>query len=147
MWFLWIFGDNIEDMMGPFKFLIFYILCGISANIVHMLFNASSVVPAVGASGAIAGIMGAYLRLFPESRIKTFIPVFLFLPFFIYIPATLFILVWFITQVYSGAIHSLAGGGSVGGVAWWAHVGGFIGGLVIHRLFIKKVPRSRYFME
>lgn len=145
MWFLWIFGDNVEDRMGPFFFLIFYILCGILAGLTHMLFNISSMIPTVGASGAIAGVLGAYFKLYPEAKIKTFIPVFIFLPLFINVPASFFIILWFISQVYSGAVHSLSGGGAVGGVAWWAHIGGFIFGLLLHRLFAgKKKKRGHY---
>lgn len=141
MWALWIFGDNVEDLMGHSRFLIFYLICGVIANFTHFIFNASSPIPAIGASGAIAGIMGAYLIMFPYSRIVTLIPLF-FIPFFIDIPAILYLLVWFLTQIYSGAVHTLIDGRLAGAIAWWAHVGGFIGGAVLHRLFFKK----RYYM-
>lgn len=136
MWTLWIFGDNVEDRMGHSRFLVFYLLCSIAANFAHFMFNAASPIPAIGASGAIAGVMGAYLILFPYSRIVTLIPLF-FIPYFIDIPAILYLLVWFLTQIYSGAVHTLTDGRLVGGIAWWAHVGGFIGGIILHRFFIQ----------
>jgi len=145
MWFLWIFGDNVEDRMGHFWFLFFYIICGVVSNLSHMLFNMDSMIPAVGASGAIAGVIGAYYKLYPRASVKTLIPVFILLPLIINVPASLFIIIWFVTQVYSGAVHSLGGGGAVGGVAWWAHTGGFIAGYLFHRLFVKKVGSSRYY--
>lgn len=135
MWSLWIFGDNVEDRMGHWRFLAFYLLCGIAANFAHFMFNTTSPIPAIGASGAIAGVMGAYLILFPYSRIVTLIPLF-FIPYFINIPAILYLLVWFLIQLYSGAIHTLIDGRLVGGIAWWAHVGGFAGGVILHRFFV-----------
>lgn len=137
MWALWIFGDNVEDLMGHSRFLVFYLLCGIIANFAHFIFNATSPVPAIGASGAIAGVMGAYLIMFPYSRIVTLIPLF-FIPFFIDIPAIIYLLVWFLTQIYSGAVYTLFDGRLAGGIAWWAHIGGFIGGAVLHKFFLKR---------
>lgn len=137
MWALWIFGDNVEDSMGHSRFLVFYILCGIIANFSHYLFNTTSPIPAIGASGAIAGVMGAYMIMFPYSRIVTLIPLF-FIPFFINIPAIVYLLIWFITQLYSGAAYALIDGRLAGGIAWWAHVGGFLGGAVLHKLFLKR---------
>jgi membrane associated rhomboid family serine protease len=136
MWTLWIFGDNVEDRMGPFRFLIFSLLCGLAAGWVQWLTNPSSTVPTVGASGAIAGVMGAYLFLFPTARIVVLVPVLIF-PFFFEIPAVLFLALWAVTQLFSGAL-ALAGPENVGGIAWWAHVGGFLSGIVFHFFFLKR---------
>ncbi len=141
MWTLYLFGDNVEDRMGHGKFLIFYILCGISASVTHFIFNIHSTVPALGASGAIAGVMAAYLILFPTSRVITLIPIF-FLPYFIEIPAVIYIGVWFITQLFSGTF-SLLSPKAGGGIAWWAHIGGFLMGLVLLPFFKKREPGYR----
>ena len=135
MWALWIFGDNVEDRMGPFRFLFFYLLCGIAADFAHLVTNPASTIPAFGASGAIAGIMGAYFVLFPSARVIVLIPVFFF-PFFFEFPAFVYLGIWVLTQLLSGTL-SLTYRGYPGGVAWWAHVGGFAAGIVLHRLFIK----------
>ncbi len=137
MWALWIFGDNVEDRMGHFRFFIFYILCGLAANIVHYYFNKLAPVPVIGASGAIAGVMGAYMIMFPTSRIITLIPIF-FIPFFFEIPAVIFLFFWFMSQVISGTFTKLFMPPNVGGIAWWAHIGGFIAGIILHKFFIKK---------
>jgi membrane associated rhomboid family serine protease len=138
MWTLWIFGDNVEDRMGPFRFLVFYLLCGIAAGIVHVLTNPDSTVPTVGASGAIAGVLGAYFILFPRAHIITILPIF-FIPLFFTLPAMTYVLIWFFMQFLSG-IASLAGPANVGGIAWWAHIGGFVTGIVLVRPFLR--PRS-----
>jgi membrane associated rhomboid family serine protease len=124
MLFLWIFGDNVEDFYGHFTYLFFYLFCGIGSGLLHVLFNMTSAVPALGASGAISGVMGAYMILYPRSQILTLVFVFL-----VPIPAVIILGLWFIMQFMS-AFGSL---GSVvsGGVAWWAHVGGFLMGMVI----------------
>jgi len=137
MWTLWIFGDNVEDRMGRLRFLSFYLLTGLAAGLTHWLTNADSTVPTVGASGAIAGVLGAYFVLFPFSRIIVMFPVF-FLPFFFELPAATYLLFWFLSQVFAGTLAGL-GPDNVGGVAWWAHVGGFVSGVVVHRLFL--LPR------
>jgi membrane associated rhomboid family serine protease len=129
MWFLFLFGDNVEDRLGHARFFLFYLLAGLAANLVHFLVNHDSTMPVIGASGAIAGVMAAYLRLFPRARIVTLIPI-LFLPFFFEVPAVLFMGFWFLMQVFSGAA-SLAVSGSGGGIAWWAHVGGFAVGYLL----------------
>jgi len=139
MWVLWIFGDNVEDRMGPVRFAMFYLACGIVAGIVHWVTNAESTVPTVGASGAIAGILGAYLVLFPTARVIVLVPLF-FWPLFFELPAVTFLLFWFFTQLFAGTL-AMAGPEQVGGVAWWAHAGGFAAGVVLHRLFIS---RSRW---
>lgn len=135
MWTLWIFGDNVEDRMGPLRFLVFYLLCGLAAGTVHWYTNPHSTLPTVGASGAIAGVMGAYFALFPASRVIVLLPI-LFFPFFFELPAILYLGFWALTQVFSGSL-SLAAAGDAGGVAWWAHVGGFVAGLVLYQFFIR----------
>ena len=141
MWTLWIFGDNIEDQMGPARYVIFYLLCGLIAGIVHCLTNADSTMPTVGASGAIAGVMGAYLFLFPTARIVVLVPIFFF-PFFFEVPAVIYLGFWALSQVFSGTL-ALASGTQVGGVAWWAHVGGFVGGIVLQFFFVRRGPAYR----
>jgi membrane associated rhomboid family serine protease len=129
MWFLWIFGDNIEDILGHGKYLIFYIGCGIAAALVHALLNPYSRLPTVGASGAIAGVMGAYLVKFPHSRILTLVPIIIFFTT-LEIPAFLMLLYWFFIQIFSGIGSVGYSQVSRGGVAWFAHVGGFVAGVV-----------------
>ncbi|MDI3519523.1 MAG: hypothetical protein PWQ34_1670 [Caldanaerobacter sp.] len=140
MWILWLFGDNVEDRMGHIRFLIFYLLSGVIAGVFHLVFNPISPVPVVGASGAIAGIMGAYFVLFPSARIITLVPSFFLVPVFLPIPAVVYLFLWFLTQLYSGMVYSVIGGTTVGGIAWWAHIGGFISGVLLNRFFL----RDRY---
>jgi len=130
MWFLWIYGDNIEDILGHAQYLIFYLLCGIAATMVHVVFNFDSRVPTVGASGAIAGVMGAYVVKFPHSRITTLVPVFVFLTT-MEIPAYFILLYWFVIQFFSGVGSVGHSHLSQGGVAWFAHIGGFLAGIVL----------------
>ena len=139
MWTLWIFGDNVEDRMGRWRFLTFYLLCGLAAGGVHWATNMDSTVPAVGASGGISGVMGAYMVLFPRSRLIMLLPIF-FIPFFFQIPAWVYLGVWFVVQAVSGTVA--LGFEAVGGVAFWAHVGGFAGGVVLFRLFLR--PKGTY---
>ncbi len=138
MWVLWIFGDNVEDRMGPVRFLIFYLLCGLAAGGVHVLTNPGSRVPAVGASGAIAGVMAAYFVLFPRARIVAMFPI-LFYPVFFQVPAFLYLGLWFLTQFFSGTL-AIASHREVSGIAWWAHVGGFGAGILTFALFLR--PRE-----
>ena len=138
MWVLWIFGDNVEDRMGPVRFLIFYLLCGLAAGVVHVLTNPGSRVPAVGASGAIAGVMAAYFVLFPRARIVAMFPI-LFYPVFFQVPAFLYLGLWFLTQFFSGTL-AIASHREVSGIAWWAHVGGFGAGILTFALFLR--PRE-----
>ncbi len=132
MWSLYIFGDNIEDRLGPLRYLAFYLLCGLGSGISHMALNTGSNDPVIGASGAIAGVMGAYFLLYPGSRILTLIPI-IIIPLFIEIPAFFFIGIWFVLQFINAA--GSIGGGS--GIAWWAHIGGFICGILFLKMFIK----------
>jgi membrane associated rhomboid family serine protease len=141
MWTLYIFGDNVEDRLGHFGYLLFYILSGIGASLTHYLFNIDSTVPAIGASGAIAGVMGAYFVMFPYSRIITLVPIFIF-PFFFEIPAIIYLGFWFYSQIISGTFNLFAGQ-YASGIAWWAHIGGFVFGMIFHRLF-KKSCRNCY---
>jgi membrane associated rhomboid family serine protease len=151
MWTLWIFGDNIEDRMGPLRFTMFYLICGLIAGVVHWFTNLHSTIPTVGASGAIAGVLGAYLVLYPRARIVVLIPIF-FYPLFFEVPAVTYLLFWALSQLYSGAL-ALAGPAEVGGVAWWAHVGGFTAGLLLHPLFVqprrafRRLQRDEYGIE
>lgn len=132
MWLLWIFGDNIEDRMGPLRFLSFYLFSGLVAGGLQLSFSPTSVVPTVGASGAIAGILGAYFFLYPYARVIIWV---LFLPLFVPVPAIAFIGVWVIIQLYK-ATTGMALGQSFSDVAWWGHLGGFICGMLSHRLFL-----------
>jgi membrane associated rhomboid family serine protease len=129
MWFLRIFGDNVEDRLGHFGYLIFYLLCGVGANLVHLLFNFNSSLPAVGASGAIAGVMGAYFILYPRARVLTWWVFFVF-----WLPAWLVLGYWFLGEFLSGAASIFASSGGAGGVAFWAHVGGFVTGVLLIKL-------------
>lgn len=127
MWILFVFGDNIEDRLGKTRYLLFYLIGGASAGIVQSIFGHSDI-PAVGASGAIAAILGAYFLFFPTARIITLIPIFIF-PWFVRIPAIIFLGLWFMTQLWSGLISMATSDGvQMGGVAWWAHIGGFVVG-------------------
>ncbi len=145
MWSLWLFGDNVEDRLGHFRFILFYLLCGFLAMVSHFMFHTSSYIPAIGASGAIAGVMGAYFILFPYSRITTLIPV-LFLPMFIKVPALVYLAVWFLLQLYNGAISTFIGvRGS--GIAWWAHIGGFLGGILLLKLLYTRRYRRPVYYE
>ena len=143
MWFLWIFGDNIEDHLGHLRYFILYLVCGIAASGTHILFNLGSDVPSVGASGAIAGVMGAYFVLFPSARVLTLIP-FFFL-YLTWLPAWLILGYWFVLQFISGAATAItpAGQGS-GGVAFWAHVGGFLTGVALIKIFPQRARRYTY---
>jgi membrane associated rhomboid family serine protease len=138
MWFLHIFGDNVEDRMGSTRFLLFYLLCGWVSGFAHLWANWTSTVPTIGASGAIAGVMGAYLILFPGARIITLIPIF-FIPYFIEIPAVVFLGFWFLFQFFYA---SMSGPEGSGGIAWWAHIGGFVFGMIAVKLF-SHLPDSR----
>jgi membrane associated rhomboid family serine protease len=133
MWFLWLFGNNIEDSMGHARFIVFYLVCGLAAASAQIFTSPSSAIPMVGASGAISGVMGAYLLLYPNVRVYTLVP----LGFFITslaLPAWVMLGYWFGIQFFSGLVSF---GGEMGGVAFWAHVGGFVAGIVLVKLFAR----------
>jgi membrane associated rhomboid family serine protease len=134
LWILWIFGDNVEDRLGHLRFLVFYLGSGLAAGVVHLFTNMDSSLPTIGASGAIAGVMGAYFLLFPRARVLAVIPIF-FWPFFVEVPAIVFMGFWFAGQFLSGL---LSFGQTGGGIAWWAHVGGFVAGVVLCPVFLKR---------
>ena len=141
MWFLWIFGDNIEDYLGHFSYLLFYLVCGVAAAITHILLNAGSRLPSVGASGAIAGVMGAYFVLYPKARVMMWFPPI----FFFHLPAWLVLGYWFFMQFLSGAATSIAETSQTnGGIAFWAHVGGFVAGVVLIKVLPERPRRYRY---
>ncbi len=144
MWVLWIFGDNIEDYLGHFAYLIFYLLCGFAAAIAHIILNAGSDVPTVGASGAIAGVMGAYFLLYPKARVLTLVPLIVFFTFW-WLPAWIVLGYWFLLQFLSGASTSIAySNPNSGGIAFWAHVGGFVAGIILIKVMPTRSPRNRY---
>jgi len=134
MWFLWIFGDNVEDALGSFRFVFFYLACGLAAGFTHFILGPSSAVPTIGASGAIAGVLGGYLVLYPGARVLTLVPLGFFMRI-MELPAALMIGLWFLIQFASGLLTQ---GMEGGGVAWWAHVGGFIAGLALVKLLRKR---------
>ena len=136
MLFLWIFGDNVEDRMGHARYPLFYVLCGAVAALAQLLSNPGSDIPTIGASGAVAGVMGAYFVLYPRSRILTLVPIFVFLQV-VEVPAVLFLGVWFVWQLFSGVGSSVmvAQGEMAGGIAFWAHVAGFATGALLVRVF------------
>ncbi len=136
MWFLYIFGDNVEDRLGHLRYLLFYLLCGVAAGVIHLLTNWDSKIPTVGASGAIAGVMGGYLLLYPRARILTLVPIFFFFQIF-EIPAFIFLGYWLLIQLVSAGLAP----SGVGGVAWWAHVGGFISGAIFIKVLLA-IPRT-----
>ncbi len=136
LWMLKIFGDNVEDRMGPLRFLAFYLLCGGAALAAHVGMERDSVLPVVGASGAIAGVMGAYWAMFPRARVVVLVPVIVF-PLLLELPALLFLGFWFVSQIWSGSL-AVASAAFEGGVAWWAHAGGFSAGLLLFPLFVRR---------
>ncbi len=128
MWMLWIFGDNVEDRMGHFGFAIFYLFCGAAASFVHFLADTGSAIPTIGASGAIAGVMGAYMVLYPRAQVLSVIPIFFFIQMVV-LPAPVFLGLWFLMQLFQGTFAAVSVQSA--GVAWWAHIGGFVAGFVI----------------
>ena len=135
MLYLWIFGDNVEDAMGHGKYLLFYLFGGVVASLAHILTNPISQVPTVGASGAIAAVLGAYLILYPKSRVQTIIPLGFFMRITL-LPASVVLGLWFVLQLFSGFLS--LGGPDVGGVAFWAHIGGFVAGVVLALLLARR---------
>ncbi|MFH2046645.1 MAG: rhomboid family intramembrane serine protease [Pseudomonadota bacterium] len=135
MWTLYIFGDNVEDSMGPLRYFVFYIVCGLISGLTHLFLNFHSNFPTIGASGAIAGVMGAYFILYPNAKILTLIPI-IIIPWIIEIPAFFFLIFWFFLQVLNAAGSS----GQAGGIAWWAHIGGFLCGMIWIKI-MSKMPQ------
>lgn len=130
MWYLWLFGHSVEDCLGRLNFTWFYLLCGIAANLSQIIVDPASTVPTIGASGAISGVLGAYFLLYPRARISTLIPLFIFFPI-IQIRAWLFLIFWFLLQLQSGALALFTAGS---GIAWWAHIGGFVAGMALVKM-------------
>jgi len=141
MWALWIFGDNVEDYLGHTLYLVLYFTSGIAATVLHSLFNMGSIVPSVGASGAIAGVMGAYFVLYPRARVLTLVP--FFFVFFMWLPAWIVLGYWFVAQFLSGAATSIRSA-NTSGIAFWAHVGGFIAGVLLIKMFPARTRRYHY---
>lgn len=139
MWVLWIFGDNIEDYLGHFPYLVFYLTSGVVAFLTHIALSPGSRVPTLGASGAIAGVMGAYFLLYPKARVLVWFPPI----FFFHLPAWLVLGYWFLIQFLSGTATSIGNTGATGGVAVWAHVGGFLAGMALIKLLPER-SRRRY---
>ncbi len=146
MWFLWIFGDNVEDRLGHGRYLVFYLLSGLLAGWIHYLTNMTSGVPTVGASGAIAGVMGGYFMLYPYARVLTLVFVFIFVDI-IEVPAFFFLGLWFIMQLFQGTFALAAVDTMSGGVAWWAHIGGFAAGAVMVHIFKKRKTYRHWFRD
>jgi len=136
MWYLWIFGDNVEDRMGRGRFFIFYTLCGLVAGLLQIVAAPRSTIPMIGASGAIAGVLGAYLLLFPRARVSTLVPLFFFIRI-IWLPAIVVLGSWFVIQLFNG-LASLNVVVQTGGVAWWAHIGGFVAGMALLPVFRRR---------
>src|SRR5437773_2765123 len=141
MWTLWIFGDNVEDRLGRARYLALYLASGVAAALLHIYTNAGSLVPTIGASGAIAGVMGAYFRVYPYARVETLVPPFFFGPVF-ELPAVLFLGWWFLLQFFNGAMSLGARGQGFSGIAWWAHAGGFPLGFAICLFAPTNAPRA-----
>jgi hypothetical protein len=144
--FLWIFGDNVEDALGHLRYLLFYLFAGFAAAALQTILNPASAVPNIGASGAIAGVLGGYFVLYPRARVVTVLPLFFLFPL-IEVPAGLYLLFWFLMQFWMGGatLASAARHPEAGGVAWWAHVGGFVAGVILILLFrLRRRPAARY---
>ena len=133
--YLWIFGDNVEDSMGSGRYLLFYLVGGVVASLTHIITNPTSAIPTVGASGAIAAVLGAYLVLYPQSKVLTLVPLGFFLRLTM-VPASIVLGLWFILQFFQGVLS--LGGPDVGGVAFWAHIGGFVAGVVLAKILARK---------
>jgi membrane associated rhomboid family serine protease len=143
MWTLWLFGPTIEDRLGHGRYLAFYLVCGLAASVTHVMLNPTSIVPALGASGAIAGILGCYMRLFPLARVVVVVPI-IFIPLFFEVYAFVFIGLWFLLQIFQ-LMAELLQPSSSGGVAWWAHIGGFVAGLTLGPLLVRSEQRYRVY--
>ena len=142
MLFLHVFGDNVEDVLGRGRFVLFYAVCGLVAVVAQILIDPSSTVPMIGASGAISGVLAGYMTLFPHARVVTLIPIFIFIHF-MEVPALIFIALWFVLQIALGYLSLGAMSEGAQSVAWFAHIGGFLGGLLVVRLLYKKTKSRR----
>ncbi len=144
MLYLWIFGDNVEDRLGHGRYVVFYLLCGLLATYAHIFSSPRSPVPSIGASGAIAGILGAYISLYPHAKVVGLLPLGFFTQL-VKIPAVFFLGIWFLQQFLAGAVGLATREQATGGVAWWAHIGGFLAGVILVRVFQKssRAPHSR----
>ncbi|MBL6957533.1 MAG: rhomboid family intramembrane serine protease [Rhodospirillales bacterium] len=142
MWTLWLFGGPLESRLGRVGFILFYLFCGALGSLGHLAFNLDSTIPALGASGAIAGVLGGYAWLFPKARISIVQPIFFF-PLIFQLPALVYTAVWFGLQIFQGVIEfANRTGEQAGGIAWWAHIGGFAAGLLLVRFYAKRHPAS-----
>ncbi|WP_299024057.1 rhomboid family intramembrane serine protease [uncultured Thermanaerothrix sp.] len=147
MWTLYIFGDNVEDRLGSGRYLIYYLLGGVVAGLIQMFLGGAPNIPSIGASGAIAAVLGAYFLFFPHAQVITFVPVF-WMPWFVNIPAVVYLGFWFISQLFSGVLAlALPAGVTAGGIAWWAHIGGFVYGLVMARPFSYRRHHRPWYLD
>ena len=144
LWFLWVFGDNVEDRLGPGGYLLFYLGSGIAASLTHFAFQPGSPVPTIGASGAVAGVMGAYMLMYPHARVTTLVPLFFILQIMI-IPAPIFLGIWFVIQLLQGSFSM--GDAQAAGVAWWAHAGGFAFGFAVAWMLKKEEPPTQPYVR
>lgn len=143
---LYIFGDNVEDRMGSQRYFLFYLICGIAAALVHVMFNPTSPIPTVGASGALSGVLAAYLLFFPSARVITLVPI-SFLPWLVEVPAVVYLGLWFLSQLANGLFSIMVNVQAMGGVAWWAHIGGFVAGLILAPFFRQRRHWRRYYVD
>lgn len=143
---LYIFGDNVEDRVGHGRYVVFYLVCGLIAALTHIAFSSTSAAPTIGASGAISGVLGAYFVLYPSARVTTLIPIFI-LPWFVEIPAIVYLGFWFLSQLLNGTLAIVAGAQAFGGVAFWAHVGGFVAGLLLVKPFQQRRNVRRAYVD
>lgn len=143
---LYIFGDNVEDRLGSGRYLVFYLVCGLVATAAHIALNRNSPVPTIGASGAISGVLAAYLLFFPTARVITLIPMFFF-PWFVEIPAVIYLGLWFLSQLFNGVFSMISDTQAFGGVAWWAHIGGFSAGLILGPLLARRRYVRRWYVD
>lgn len=141
MWTLWLFGLPVEDRLGPWRFLLFYLVCGVAGSVAHLAFNLDSAVPVLGASGAIAGLLGGFALMHPRAKVAVIQPIFFVFPLVFHLPALIFTGIWFAFQILGGWT-TFGGNAAGGGIAWWAHIGGFVAGLAI-ALWLTRRPRHR----
>jgi membrane associated rhomboid family serine protease len=145
MWTLWLFGCAVEDRFGHVRYILFYVACGLAASLAHFVFSLDSTAPALGASGAIAGVLGCFMRLFPLARVVVLVPI-LFIPLFFEVYAFVFVGLWFLLQLLQGTAE-LFMAINASGVAWWAHIGGFVAGLIFEPLFQRPARRYRAYYD